>query len=395
MIKKYFKIILIILFTFGCYTYFQPKSEITIVGPVQIADGLGKNTVEFLDLLATKYRVNCYSTHKVSAELPKHLNKLFIKKSKDVANILLYTQPMWQLSKKDVSFLKFCRSKKDSIMIAYSMFESSELPKEGVKHLNEFFDLIVVPDEQLVEVYKNSGITKPIQVLELAVDFDSLEKFPIKKARQEKFVFAIAGSAIYRKNILDTVKAFEKIFANRSDVELRINSRYSANGSNHEILRYLAQNKLKNVKYTTKALSKQEYDNFLASSDCLLSVSMGEGFSIQPREAMILGIPTIVTNNMAQKTICATNLVRAVRSDIIEPAYHYFSDTPFGNYYRCTIDDLSDAMLDVYENYQDYLSNAEKARKWAFLYSTKHLKEKYIQFFDPQRLRLLQSNTAP
>jgi glycosyltransferase involved in cell wall biosynthesis len=358
--------------------------DITVVGPVVAADGLGRNTIDFFDVLRTKYKVNLLWTHLDRAHLPDWIKEFVKKKPKLIGKLILYTKPVWNLSAKDISFLDLIKESKDKVKIAYSMFESSLLPPMGVECLNKYFDLIVVPDEYLIDVYKNSGITKPIKVLPLGLNFSELAKFPIKRKKNENFVFTILSSAIYRKNILGTVHAFAKVFKNNPHVQLRINSRYSINGSNHEILRFIMNEGLQNVTFTTKALSEPEYNQLLSSSDCLVNLSMGEGFSIQPREAMVTGIPVIVSNNTAQKTICNTQLVKAVNSTIEEPAFHYFADAPYGNFFKCNQSDIEEAFLDVYHNYDKYLRNAEKAREWALQYDLKNLKDSYLDFFDPR-----------
>ena len=356
------------------------RADITVIGPVVMADGLGRNTIDFIHMLKTRYTVNCVPTLTKVSELPKDIKRCLNKRLSRYGRVVLYTKPVWDAKLKD--YKRFERLKKsNSLVVAYSMFESSALPQEGVNILNDYFDVVVVPDEYFIDVYRNSGVIKPIKVLPLAMNFGALENKPFKKVKNDPFVFTILSSAVYRKNMFTAVKAFEKAFGNNPHVKLRINSRYSMGGANHEVLRYLQAHPLDNIVYTTKSLLTDEYNSLLADSDCLLSVAMGEGFSIQPREAMMLGIPCIVTNNTAQSTICKTGLVRSVECSIEEPAFHYFSDQSYGKYYKCTIDDLASAFLDVYHNYDRYLEKSQQAKAWASFYTIEALQKVYVEFF--------------
>ena len=61
--------------------------------------------------------------------------------------------------------------------------------------------------------------------------------------------------------------------------------------------------------------------------------------------------------NGNQKTICNSGLVECVDSNIEKAAcYQQYNHVVIGNNFDCTVDDLANAMLKVYENYDDYLT---------------------------------------
>ena len=390
MKKKIYLKLAIAIFVLGASKFvFTSRPDITIIGPVVKRDGIGRFACDSFEMLKDNYRLNIKGTCVKKTELSVEIKKAISKNNYSFGKVVLYIKPVWELSKKDIKQLTKIKNQKDKILVAYSMFESSLIPQEGVKILNTYFDLIVVPDEYLVNVYRNSGVTKKITVLPIALNFEELNQYPKKTARQHPFIFTILSSSIYRKNILETVKAFHLAFPDNDNVQLKINSRYSMDATNQDIVRYLIKHSIKNITYNRDTLPTQVYNKLLADTDCLLNVSMGEGFSIQPREAMFLGIPTIVSNNTAQKTICSTNLVYSVESSKEEPALHYFSDTPHGSFFKCEADKIAEAMLDVYNNYDFYLSQSEKCSLWAEQYSIHNLKKSYIDFFDYTNLKKL------
>lgn len=368
-----------------CYIYRQP--DITVIGPVMAADGLGKNTIDFVQLLSKKYYVNLLPTNLNKKHLPDKIKKILLNPNKRMGKIILFTKPVWNPEDRTKINYKKIRNAKNSIKVAYSMFESSLIPNEWVVELNTSFDAVVVPDEYLVSVYKRSGVRVPIEVLPICLDLHGLDKYKLREKKDDSFVFGIMSSGIYRKNILQVAKVFNKLFGDKKNVFLRINTRYSLDGTNSNLKSFISKNKITNIIVSEVCLSPNQYYSFLSGLDCLINASLGEGFSIQPREAMYLGIPCIVTDNTAQSTICKTGLVASVSCEMTEPAFHYFSKIPYGLYFKCTDEDLSSTMVDVFQNHTKYLSKRESMIRWAKQFDTKEMQSTYEAFFDYERLK--------
>jgi glycosyltransferase involved in cell wall biosynthesis len=139
--------------------------------------------------------------------------------------------------------------------------------------------------------------------------------------------------------------------------------------------------------------NSQDYATNFSNIDCYVSLSKGEGFAIQPREAMALGIPVIVTNNTAQSTLCKSGLVRSVDANIPEPA-DFFDGESAGDFFNCRLDDAKEALLDVYNNYDKYLKSAEAARKWAEQYSSTSLRALYLSLIKPKTVVFGENNVV-
>jgi hypothetical protein len=97
--------------------------------------------------------------------------------------------------------------------------------------------------------------------------------------------------------------------------------------------------KKSNISVELKELERKGYEDFLASLDCYVTTSKGEGFSIIPREVLALGIPCIITNNTAQSTICSSGFVRSIKSEIPEEE----RTTGCGYFFNAEIDDVREA----------------------------------------------------
>ena len=199
-------------------------------------------------------------------------------------NYLLYNIP---LSGRTIN--KIGAKSKNKIML--TMFETTQVPSSWPKHIN-YYDKLVVPCNHNKEIFKNSGVNIPIEVIPLGVN---TAMWPYKDRRdslgKRPFRFLIYANMHWgneRKNSELVLEAFSRAFANRKDVELVI--KMTAGGLPRDI-RIPANVKILNAKYDHKSLL-----NLLHSCDCFVFPSKGEGYGLPPREAMATVMPCIVTN---------------------------------------------------------------------------------------------------
>ncbi len=383
-----------------CEIYEVPKNtkryDVTVVGTIRHADGFGRQSIDAVKLLDKYLNINAICIRlKDDQYLDEHVKDVF-NRGNQLGKVVLFEHIVssptidvnyMQNVRKNQTFEVFNRD--EQIFIAYSMFESDKIPITWVKKLNEEFDMVVVPDPYLINVYKNSGVTTPIFFVSLGVDLDSQLAAPIKTKRNKDFLFANFSYGKDSKNQLKLVQAFSKVQKIHKDVSLLINSRDAQYETKNKILEYINDSDVKNIGYSVSRLSPDLYAEILQKVDCFVYPSRGEGFSVQPREAMALGVPTIITNNTAQKTICNSGLVECVDSNIEKAAcYQQYNHVVIGNNFDCTVDDLANAMLKVYENYDDYLKQSEAARAWAANYQYENLKEKYLNMVKPKKVIL-------
>lgn len=276
------------------------------------------------------------------------------------------------------------------IKFIYSVTERTVLLPQWVKKLNKKFDAVLVPDEWLVEIYKASGVRIPVFVLPLTLALDGLLKRPLKTKPNSPFVFGFSGGNWPRKNQQLLIKAFTEVFKDSKDVSLVIHSRLPKRFDKiREMTNEIASN---NIILNQKRLSRDDYENFLYSLDCYVSLSKGEGFSIVPREMLALGIPCVVSNNTAQKTICDSGCVCSVPSNILEPSYTIYSKKPIGHDFNCTLSDAKIALQSMYVQYQEFLSKAHQGREWVKQYLPENLEKRYTSLVMPQKVVLGESN---
>lgn len=348
--------------------------DLTLLGIGAYGDGISGITVGFADTLYKDLEMNSPWPTPFLNGIPKHLLHIFTNNDPTPGNVLLYTNILYPSPGK-----KYMELPDSKIKIAFSMVEGYGVPPEWIHTLNHSFDAVVVPDDFLVDVYKNCGVTIPIFVLPICLPLEDLLAMQSNDKIGKPFTFGIAGALHGRKNHEMLLEAFAHSFGNNPDFQLKIHGRIFAETDTTlgYLKNYIQTNNLTNVSIDDQNLSRSEYINFLKSLDCYVFLSRGEGFSITPREALALGIPCILSKNTAHKTICKSGYVKGVRSDA-----------------NCNVSliDASNAMQKVWLNYKHYKKLALKARKWVAQYTSKNLHDKYLNLIKPQKIILGDNN---
>lgn len=356
--------------------------SISIMGTVNKRDGIGRQSVELGLSLKNKYEVKVVpigATEELSDE-----ERGLLKADLRMLNRIVLVNTSLPEIPHFVEILKQYK-REDQRFICYTMHESSSVDPHFVKYLN-FFEHILVPDPFLIEVFKNSGVTAPISVIPLSVDLSDFLRHPIKKKIGDTFVFANYSACILRKDLELLIHAFSKKFKNKGDVKLRINCRGGDKHYEKKLRKLIEFLQVENVEFTIESKTTQKYLQMFLSTDCYVSPSWGEGFSIQPRQAMALGIPVIVSDNTGQSTIAQSGLVFSLeKAEKIPAAYSdLFGFFDMGSMKKSDLDELADLMEKVYFERHNLLEDNLKKREWASQFDLKKgpFIQKFCDFFD-------------
>jgi hypothetical protein len=145
--------------------------DLTIVSSAMKYDGIGKHGYLYIKMLKRYLSINCLLQQPIifTGITEPDIIKIFqkpINKSKVAfwVNILGLNESMIPVHQQI--------NHNSEIKIAYSMIESTAIPKFWTQILNDYYDMVVVPDDFLVNVYKNAGVKIPIFVLPLPVLFN-------------------------------------------------------------------------------------------------------------------------------------------------------------------------------------------------------------------------------
>jgi len=354
--------------------------DLTVIGNVLMADGIGRQGIGLISAIHDKLNINTLQLPPRNyKDIPKDLLKVFIKPFNGFGKVSFWTFILG--TNKD--FINVHKSISSPLKIAYSMFESDSIPALWTNILNSYYDMVVVPDSYLVSVYKNSGVKIPIFVIPLGIMIEDLLQVPQKEAPNKVFTFGMSAGFWRRKNHIKILQAFGERFGNDPKFKLKLHGR--SGPYRYDVEKAVRAANYTNVELISSSLSVKDYNLFMEDIDCYVFPSMGEGFSITPREVMALGKPCIVSNNTSQGTICKSGLVVSLNSTKKIPAlYEVFGNQTIGNFYDCHLKDLTNAMVNVVENYDKYLEKAKLGREWVKQYLWTTLQPTYLNLFKPK-----------
>lgn len=388
---------------------FKPLTErdVTIFGmTLCYADACGRIPIAHIDCLQN-LSINYVDNSKRQfkdfnfTDMPAHIANI-IKKGlqKDWrSKVVLVEHPLFLYQSNNMKMGDWEKAvlDKSQIKIACCMLETDSIPEEWVSLFNQHFDLVVVPDQCLVNVYQNAGVLIPIFVLPIPLYLDQFFDQPPKnywsEDQKRPFVFGMSAQYSFWKNHLTVISAFAELFGNSKDFYLKLHGRCNDakifQGLQDEIKRL----GLTNVELLLKQVVQSEFIEFLSSVDCYLLLSKGEGFSITPREAMARGIPCILSNNSAHRTICDTGLVIPVKSELKTPAYYSIFGKYVGNCCDVDFEDAKRAMQFMYDNYKEFVdTKTDEGREWVKQYQIKNLSKRYVNLVKPKKIYLGEIN---
>lgn len=396
-------IVFLVLFSFGAFYFFsgskkeQKEPYLSVVGFCRMADGLGRQCPDLIDALYDEFSIGFYPQSKTNlSDVPERIKNIILEPNKKLGSVVFYNDSLWRPRKKGKTYgaLNVFSSKKDKnqIRICYTMLESTRIPDEWVTILNEYFDIACVPDPFLEQVFKDSGVTIPVFTLPLGLNLKSFLEEPIKKSYHDVFRFGCMGFLDDRKNQKKLILAFDKAFKDNPDVELVIHARRADRTYEKEILQTLKLLDNPKIIYQKECLDNKSYLNFFQSLDMLVNVSKGEGFSIQPREALALGIPVLLSDNTAQTSIIKHAAVQSLPSAIEKPCYYKNLHNVCGSNFDFELDDLVEALKKAYDNRFDLMANAENNKAYAASYDYTKIKHLYKNIIKPKICILGESN---
>jgi glycosyltransferase involved in cell wall biosynthesis len=255
--------------------------------------------------------------------------------------------------------------------LMFTMWEAEEISPSYITDLNKHTDGLIVPNNWNKEVFQKNGYKKKVEVVPLGINpsFFNRKKRSYKKGDEFRFLHYNAGEP--RKGWFSLVHAFFEEFKNEPNVKLVVkNSRVHERQMN-KTMSSLPQELYNRMEFHRGALPIEVMIDLLHNAHCFLFPALGEGYGLPPREAMATGLPTIVTDGHSFSEL----------PDYYQKVETYFDKGGFafrtkyapisglgyvGDFYRGKnlaypkIDSLRAKMREVYENYDDYASQAYK-----------------------------------
>lgn len=217
-----------------------------------------------------------------------------------------------------------------------TMWESMRLA-EGIVEGVDNFDVIMVPSQSNLELF--SEVHPNVKLVLLGIDKDWRY---VKRAEPEHyFNFLCAGSGP-RKGTDLAVKAFQKVFPEGSWGDGPIPRLIMKNPRGEEFCHG------ERIELHAGKVSTQAEIDLYASAHCYLGPSRGEGFGLQPLQAIGQGCPTILTDAHGHASFAHLGYGLSTSA---APA-DYFSFGYAGDWWEPDFDELCERMRWVYDNWE-------------------------------------------
>ncbi len=233
---------------------------------------------------------------------------------------------------------------KGQVPCVYTMWEAQRLP-ESFRECLHHYDTVIVPSMQNVELF--GRYHDNVKYVPLGVDPKDWHYQP-RSMPGSTFRFLFGGSGKRKGGDL-AVAAFKRLWGREGswgDGPIPILTMKSPNGD-----QFYGQR----IETVSGKLSDADEVALYARAHCYLQPSRGEGFGLQPLQAIAQGCPTILTGAHGHEAFMHLGLpISATES---EAEYFIYGDA--GTWWEPSLDELCDMMADVYKNYDLHVADAE------------------------------------
>lgn len=240
------------------------------------------------------------------------------------------------------------------IKIAVTMCESDGVSHSWPEKLNSM-DYIIVPNEFCKRVFIKSGVTKPIKIISYGAD---AEKFDYcERPKRKVFTFGIVGylDATDRKGAFDVIRAFTSEFEADEPVRLILKSSEANFG-------YYSNFSDKRITTIARNLNYQDLSELYRILDCFVFPSKAEGIGLPPQEAMLTGLPVILTNWSGMEDIAKSDISYPLNPIRFEKRPNFIEQD--GHWAIIDIQELMYWMRYVYEHQNEAKNKGKKAAQF-------------------------------
>ncbi len=250
------------------------------------------------------------------------------------------------------------RLSKDNINVVYTTFESTEIPRFWLKPINEHYARCIVPHEYMKEVFEASGVRVPVTVIQQGFT-RYRRKFNIKP-QSGVFRIGFLGVPYKRKNLFKVYQACVNLLGKIPGLRLAVHSALLFPSIYTPEVILMENSPF--VEWTWGAMTEEWTAEWFGKLSCYVFPSSGEGWSFTPRESLYLGIPTVLTDIPVHRELVESGYCGVIPVSGREDAA--YEGNTYGQWDRVSVQDIEDAIWDVYQNYGSYLIRAMQGSRW-------------------------------
>lgn len=253
-----------------------------------------------------------------------------------------------------------------------TMWESSRLP-ESFRETLDHFAQVIVPSKQNLELF--SQYHPNVSFVPLGVD-PAVWKFTPRLSPFPEFRFMIAGSGP-RKGTDLAFQAFREGFEDWGPAKKGPVPKLVFKSPRHEPFHG------RDIEVVGGRLSPEAELALYESVHCYLQPSRGEGFGLQPLQALAQGIPTILTAAHGHDAFAHLGL--GISAKPAQSAYFIYGDA--GDWWEPNLDELIEHMRWVYLNYSQACADAGRAAHViAEEFTWRRTAERFVEVIGPENL---------
>jgi glycosyltransferase involved in cell wall biosynthesis len=227
--------------------------------------------------------------------------------------------------------------------VAYHPWESTELMEGWLEKLNSA-DEVWTPSPLMAEWYKEMGVDSPIFIYEHGID----QIWTRRPRRTDGIIrFLHVGGEAKRKGADIVLEAFRAAFPGRTDVELTM--KMMNKGARVE--------RVGRTTFMNESIGINRLVRLYHKHQVFVYPSWGEGFGLNPLQALATGMPTIFTGAWAPYADYAPDhwKIDSELADSPWPTVHP------GKMFKPDLDDLVEKMRYTVDHYEDELKIAQGA----------------------------------
>lgn len=242
--------------------------------------------------------------------------------------------------------------------VVYTTFESDELIPSWVETINRHYQYCVVPHQHVKEMFKHSGVNVPIEVIHLG--FTRYKRLDREVPPEGLFRVGFLGVPTVRKNLFKLFQACVNLSSEIPGLRLVVHVARSYSDMLKPETRLVKLCPF--VEWTQGPLSEDEVARWYSRLSCYVFPSSTEGWSFTPRESLYLGIPTVLTDIPVHKELIESGYCKVIPVNGKEEAS--FDETISGEWDRVSVEDIENAIRELYLNYGSYYIKALQGSQW-------------------------------
>lgn len=234
--------------------------------------------------------------------------------------------------------------------------ESTQVSQKWVALLNWHAEAVFVTNEALPQIYRDSGVTRPVYCVGHGIELSApMQSKPWDG--ESRFEWLTYSYGDMRKGAELAIMAFKRLFHQNPAHHLTVKAR------NGEESTWLSQLRDDQVSVIFGQQSEHEWMSLLARSHAFVFPSRAEGFGMPPREATLVGLPTIATEWLGMADVALWGLPIRVK-DLRTASYWDAEEANAvgAKWAEPDLDHLQEQMSWVYANYDQARQIAEAGR---------------------------------